>query len=197
MGYFKIALAGAALLAFSSGASAQLNAPLPTNTYITQNALDWAWANPLPGSGVNLAYQSGFGWRYPTLAELLTAPLATDFLFAGANVPFNGTDPISGATFSATNAAYTGAGACASPYFSDSSSFVHCDWQDGNGQLYGPWAGTPGAAGFADQLFVRGTMQAAVPEPGTWAMMLLGFGAIGGSMRARRRGKQMGKSITA
>lgn len=27
----------------------------------------------------------------------------------------------------------------------------------------------------------------AVPEPGTWAMMLLGFGAIGYSMRRRRR----------
>jgi hypothetical protein len=27
---------------------------------------------------------------------------------------------------------------------------------------------------------------AAVPEPGTWAMMLLGFGAIGFSMRRRR-----------
>lgn len=27
----------------------------------------------------------------------------------------------------------------------------------------------------------------AVPEPGTWAMMLIGFGAIGGAMRARRR----------
>jgi hypothetical protein len=28
---------------------------------------------------------------------------------------------------------------------------------------------------------------AAVPEPGTWAMMLLGFGAMGVSMRRRRR----------
>jgi hypothetical protein len=26
-----------------------------------------------------------------------------------------------------------------------------------------------------------------VPEPATWAMMLLGFGAIGGEMRYRRR----------
>jgi hypothetical protein len=30
---------------------------------------------------------------------------------------------------------------------------------------------------------------AAVPEPGTWAMMLLGFGAIGASMRHGRRAK--------
>jgi hypothetical protein len=28
----------------------------------------------------------------------------------------------------------------------------------------------------------------AVPEPATWAMMLVGFGAVGGAMR-RRRGK--------
>ncbi len=27
----------------------------------------------------------------------------------------------------------------------------------------------------------------AVPEPGAWAMMLIGFGAIGGTLRARRR----------
>jgi hypothetical protein len=32
-----------------------------------------------------------------------------------------------------------------------------------------------------------GGIQAAVPEPGTWAMMLLGFGAIGASMRRNRR----------
>jgi hypothetical protein len=31
-----------------------------------------------------------------------------------------------------------------------------------------------------------GTTEA--PEPGTWAMMLLGFGAVGGAMRRRRRG---------
>ena len=30
------------------------------------------------------------------------------------------------------------------------------------------------------------TLTAAVPEPGTWAMMLLGFGAIGFSMRRKR-----------
>ena len=29
----------------------------------------------------------------------------------------------------------------------------------------------------------------AVPEPSTWAMLLLGFGAVGGAMRSRRRQK--------
>ena len=29
---------------------------------------------------------------------------------------------------------------------------------------------------------------AAVPEPATWALMLLGFGALGVSMRRRRQG---------
>jgi hypothetical protein len=32
-----------------------------------------------------------------------------------------------------------------------------------------------------------GGVAAAVPEPGTWALMLLGFGAIGAAMRKRRR----------
>ena len=31
------------------------------------------------------------------------------------------------------------------------------------------------------------TTMSAVPEPGTWAMMILGFGMIGGSMRSARR----------
>lgn len=32
-----------------------------------------------------------------------------------------------------------------------------------------------------------GTPVGAVPEPSTWAMMLLGFGAIGASMRRKRK----------
>ena len=31
------------------------------------------------------------------------------------------------------------------------------------------------------------TINGAVPEPGTWAMMLIGFGAVGGAMRRRRK----------
>ncbi|MEO6581327.1 MAG: PEPxxWA-CTERM sorting domain-containing protein, partial [Sphingomicrobium sp.] len=35
------------------------------------------------------------------------------------------------------------------------------------------------------------SVDGAVPEPATWAMMLLGFGAIGMSMRRRRRSQNL------
>ena len=37
------------------------------------------------------------------------------------------------------------------------------------------------------------SISAAVPEPATWAMMIAGFGFVGGSMRARRRNAASGK----
>lgn len=50
-----------------------------------------------------------------------------------------------------------------------------------------------GSQGLGDEgwglnsLQVTGEPFGAVPEPATWALMMLGFGAIGGGMRARRR----------
>jgi hypothetical protein len=38
-----------------------------------------------------------------------------------------------------------------------------------------------------DDIVVNGTFNAAVPEPSTWAMMVVGFGLLGGAMRASRR----------
>ena len=67
------------------------------------------------------------------------------------------------------------------------------------GQYYGPTSGYPrGDAGAAASAYVSdnaigGTFRnfafriSAVPEPGTWGMMLAGFGAIGFSMRQTRR----------
>lgn len=65
------------------------------------------------------------------------------------------------------------------------------------GQYYGPSSNTiPGAASafIRDNLSGQGKINyafrvttGAVPEPATWAMMIGGFGAVGASMRYRRR----------
>jgi hypothetical protein len=41
--------------------------------------------------------------------------------------------------------------------------------------------------GYSNAVLYRSTAVAAVPEPGTWALMLVGFGAAGASLRRRRR----------
>ncbi|ARE41660.1 hypothetical protein RGUI_3519 [Rhodovulum sp. P5] len=166
-------------------ASAALyEAPVAANAYITMDGLDWAWANPLPAnnSSFDLSYQSAFGWRLPTVAELVNAPLATDFIFAGANVPLSGTDPVSGAYFTTATASLTGDAACASPYFSN--TFYHCDWQDGLGEIYGPWAGMQDAESFAEQLVVRSATPP-VPLPGAAGLLLAGLGGIA-ALRRRK-----------
>ena len=75
---------------------------------------------------------------------------------------------------------------------------------DGNAVFeFAAVAGVPVANGVLNTLRVEGLsygegsyggnvsftpMDSAVPEPGTWAMLLLGFGALGAAMRRRRSG---------
>jgi hypothetical protein len=48
--------------------------------------------------------------------------------------------------------------------------------------------GTPGSAQVGGTFTLISNSVAPVPEPATWAMMLVGFGAVGYAMRRRRRG---------
>jgi hypothetical protein len=191
----------AALCLLSAQAkAATLNAPLPSNAFIIFDNLEWAWAYPFPPSypGFDLSYQSQFGWRLPTAAELASAPDATDFLFSGANVPFfgtsspySGTDPVSGAYFTAITSAYmsaASAGACATPYFS--TLYYNCDFGDGNGQNY-TWAGSSGAPVWADQLVVNSVQPA--PLPAALPLLATGLGAMGLlGWRRKRKGAAVG-----
>jgi len=52
------------------------------------------------------------------------------------------------------------------------------------------WGTNPGPEGTFGNVLIGGlTLTESVPEPATWAMMLLGFGAMGVAFRRRRRTK--------
>jgi PEP-CTERM motif len=172
---------------FTSTHGALINEPVPSNAYITINGLDWAWASPYStGSyrfGLDLSYQSAFGWHIPSSAELALAPLATDFVFAGANVPLDGSDPVSRAYLETGFGSPPGDVALAVPYFNT------MNW-------WGDWGNAPGSGGIrirpwnsssltdAEFLVVRQSQQ--VPEPATLLMLGLGLVVLAGMIRFRK-----------
>ncbi len=175
-------LLGAIALALPSAHAAPINAPVPTNAYITHGGLDWAWGGACAYGGEcglgDLSYQSTQGWRLPTLAELGALPVdfATQVRCVGANAPDGGTEALTGAYFGGSPG---GDAACATAWFD--AVHTHCDWGDG---ASGAWAGLD-ATPYADQLFVRvATVDA--PEPATLALFSLGSLLIGATARPRR-----------
>lgn len=212
-------LAAAAMafgLSIAPAVAGPINQPVPSNAYITLNGFDWAWASPCPALGgrgtgetcgnglqaVDLTYQSTLGWRFPTAAELLLAPVAQDFLFAGGNVPlgvvapgtkFGPVDPLSGSRFRFRDqlaGSVAPAGACAATYFS--ISYTNCDFNDGlNGGRGLPWA-LPNSLGFLEQLVLRPNDEIiiiqSVPEPSTLALIGLALLSLFGMGLMRQRG---------
>ena len=179
----RMLLATVGGLAFATSAQAALNVPVPVNATVAHNGYQWAWASPLGSAGfVDLSFQGTLGWRAPTAAELLLAPTALQFIYAGANTPFGGTDPVSGANWQFTDG-QQGFGALATPYFS--STFSHGDFCNGQGSACRFGQNVWNGGGITEFLVIRGS--GAVPEPATWTMMLLGFMTIGGALRATRQ----------
>ena len=108
------------LFSAATASAMPINIAVPANALIQHNGKEWAWAAPcnpiLPSCGViDLTFQGPLGWHIPTAAEFAIAPLAPDFVFAGANVPLGGVSP-NGATFSIGPP--PGDAACAAPFFS-------------------------------------------------------------------------------
>ena len=183
----KLAVIAAAIALTPATASAAINLPVPTNAFINFGGLDWAWASPCSPTGCNggqdpldLSFQAGQGWRLPTAAEFLARPTPSAFIFAGANVPLGGMSS-EGTIFTTA----PGAGACAAAYFTP-GFFNQCNYNDAQiGAIFGDpgWASERNV----ETWLVRGRLGGGVPEPATWAMMIGGFGAVGGTMRYRRR----------
>ena len=158
------------LLAFQlfvvSAYAGQINSPVPSDAYIVFDNLEWAWGGPCPYSGGcyatgDLSYQSTQGWSLPTAPELAQIPsdFASYFITGIGNVPYNGIDPVSGASFAGGPVIPALSGACATPYFTGAATW--CDWSDG---ANGYWAGVSNSEPYySEQLYVRSATP--TPEP--------------------------------
>lgn len=178
-------LAFASMCWVSAPSQAILLTPVANNAYITVGGLDWAWANGV--AGADLSFQAALGWRLPDAAELAAAPVATDFLFAGANAGPGLNIPGADGSFFTYDPQgtfpVTGTGACAAAWFGNLST-PRCEWGNGRGQNPGNsgWAGEPGGESYFEQLVVR----QAVPEPVTALLLALGLAGLGASRRFGR-----------
>jgi hypothetical protein len=138
------------------------------------------------GSGWAGSFANGTQLLYNNLTGALTIDFLTPVFSAGALIQANYYGDFTatvttndGSSFS-VNGNSNGCGCNSNPFlgvFSDSAditsiSFTTSNSLDTNDFAIGPLElnGVPG-----------------VPEPATWAMMIIGFGAIGLSMRSRRR----------
>lgn len=163
---FALAAVSGMALGFAMPAAAQINAPVPTANYITLGDWDWAWASPCPPSGGFDGETCGDGssidFTYQS-TQGWRLPTAAE-LAAGPTVADFGTPD----SFK-----------CASAWFT--ASYSHCDYGDAAG---GAVYGSPGGdVWYAETWAIRAH---AVPEPASWALMLGGFGLIGGALRSRR-----------
>lgn len=118
-----------------------------------------------------------------TLYSIVTSTTASAVACGGGNYCVNFQEHGGAANFFTTFAINGPAcvSACGTASANATTGFVTYNWSGGNGIA-------PGATfdlNFAS--WDHTIYAAAVPEPSTWALMLFGFGAIGVSIRARRR----------
>lgn len=165
---FGVAIAFALSMSTYSVASANpVLTDLPSNTYIDVNGLDWTWAAPVSSPewyGYNHLSDPSLhaGWRYATVAEWAARPSASAFLDANSNV---------------TQSAI---------YWNTVFNFV--DYFDGANGYLNRTLDLSGNPNWYDIWYVRNDVVSAVPEPSTWAMMILGFAGVG-FMAYRHRAK--------
>jgi hypothetical protein len=158
----RLLLAAATAIGMTSAAQALplLTGALPSNTYISYGGLDWTWASPVSsvdffGSNTLYAPSIRAGWRFATQAEFDSRPAPELFLDGQTIIQ---------------SAAYW------------NSNFDYVDFSNGFSEVNRVFVPDNDGTSYFEIFYVRG---GAVPEPAAWAMMIMGFGMVGVSMRRR------------
>jgi hypothetical protein len=179
----KLVLSLAAISAFSLSAGANaaitvtgstnVDAPITVVNGATQSTVDFS-RNPEPSGSFTGAVDifNNLSGLYSIIVSTSTpGATITNLAVNGIGVPAGGTPP-------------AGVGSFATVGSSNSLSLLIPNLAAGNYRVsFGGAAPANGAVASGNLTFqVQG-----VPEPGTWAMMLLGFGGIGMMIRRRRK----------
>lgn len=199
-----LGMVGAAAMAIASSASAQsvVIAPGAVAPISMQND----FRAQLLGLGLTNITTTGAGLN-------LTADAVLTFELLGSESGFNDTFTAGAVSFTEMSSftpwgtmllgssSFTAGSLTGDLLFSSAGGVNATVGNDGFGIFWGPntaFAGTnvfyigyddqitTAADDNHDDMIIRVTVSPAVPEPGTWAMMLLGFGAVGFAIRRRR-----------
>lgn len=159
--------------------------PFPSFTLNPGEFFDVDVLNIGTGEGtVNTNFLSLFG------EDTNPYPISVDFSFtdpAGASGA-----PVSGSTFgfiAPLTSCGVLAGGCGRVSWDGPSTFSFGTGGQFSVKLFDATFGTPGSANVKGRFTLVSDSVSAVPEPSTWAMLLLGFGFIGGAVRSTRRRK--------
>ena len=159
---------------------------------VTTGASATTVQNATMDQGANNSFTIGFSdanLASPSFNELLT--FTTDVMgVLNLRVDTTATSALNNVTFSnvfLTGTGITGSLALTQALFDPNDTFLRNFIPVGAGTFTLNILGTPGTQNGALSGVVSFASTPAVPEPGTWAMMLLGFGGIGFAMRRRRR----------
>lgn len=121
------------------------------------------------------------------LDDLATAPVSATFAFTsptGAGGTANGS---SSGFFRLLSACGVVAGGCGQVSWTNPTVFNFGDGGAFSVSLSNVEFATPGSANVSATFRL---ISNAVPEPSTWAMLILGFGMVGGALRSRRQTRQ-------
>lgn len=173
IGAAALASASIANAAITVTGSTNVDTPITVVNGATQSTVDWG-RNPEPAGNFTGAVDifNSLGGLYSIIVSTSTpGAMITNLSLTGIGVPAGGTPPAGVGSFSTVGS-------------SNSLSLLIPSLAAGNYRIaFGGTAPTNGAVATGNLTF----QVAPVPEPGTWAMMLVGFGAMGIAIRRRRR----------